>query len=244
MHETKAGFLAGAVILASVASSGGAIAAPIITTDLNVVAAFQSGATVQSFDGIPGRTPLPITAYTDGLTIPAGALLYDELTGVRFTVGGSPGDSRAVLLTLGGGIAGDATSPPTVLGPATMEDQGTQQTDFQNAFMELIFDTNVNRVGFWLNPSLGNVFLAAFDAFAGNQLETIANAPAGSFVGFQRGANDIGAISIVPLGSGFTIDDLTYGTTQAPPPPPVPEPGTLALLACAALGVLARRRPS
>jgi hypothetical protein len=228
------------VILAGLAFQRPAEAAPIITTDPVVVAAFQSGATVQNFDAIGGRTPLAIAAYTGGLAIPAGALLYDELAGVRFTVGGSPGDSRAVLLSLTGGIAGDATSPPTVLGPATMEDQGTQETDFQNAFMEMIFDTKVNRVGFWLNPSLGNVLILAFDAFAGTELESIPNAPAGSFVGFQRALNDIGAISIVPLGSGFTIDDLTYGTTQVTPPPPVPEPGVLALLGCAAVGFLRR----
>jgi hypothetical protein len=116
-----------------------------------------------------------------------------------------------------------------------------QATDFASAFMEVLFDTKVNRVGFWLNPSLGNVLILAFDAFAGNQLESLANAPAGSFVGFERPANDIGAISIIPVGAGFTMDDLSYGTAGSTT---VPEPTSLGFLALAAIGLLAGRRLS
>lgn len=62
-------------------------------------------------------------------------------------------------------------------------------TDFTQ-FIEVYFPTKVSKVGFWLNPSLGNITVAAFDtspAFSGiatqNMIETAPNFTAGDFSG-------------------------------------------------------------
>jgi hypothetical protein len=64
-------------------------------------------------------------------------------------------------------------------------------------------------VGVWLSPSLGDVTFSAFDS-TGMQLETVTGT-AGNFVGIDRAANEIRFVSIVSQGTGFTLDDLTYG---------------------------------
>jgi hypothetical protein len=116
------------------------------------------------------------------------------------------------------------------------------------ALIEIFFPTKVSKVGFWLNPSLGNVEIIAADtnfAFSGIN-ETILEmgaVTAGNFVGIQRATADIGGFKIEALGGatskGFTIDDFTFGagTTST-----VPEPGTLALLACGLLAVSVWKR--
>ena len=43
--------------------------------------------------------------------------VFDQIPGVQFSVGGAPGTNAPALYTLSGSIAGDATSPTTVLGP-------------------------------------------------------------------------------------------------------------------------------
>src|SRR5262245_10868105 len=97
-------------------------AAVIDTTNLGTVAAFQAGATVNGFDNISGITPMAITAYTNGVPVTAGATLFNQIPGVQFSVGGNPGSvqTEPVVFQLGGGIAGNATSPTNVLGPADM----------------------------------------------------------------------------------------------------------------------------
>jgi hypothetical protein len=90
------------------------------------------------------------------------------------------------------------------------------------------------------------VVFSAFDA-ANNQLESFL-ASAGSFVGVERPTNDIKFLSIVaasPL--GFTVDDFTHGRLVnggggGGGGGSVPEPGTLGLLALAALGFVFKRR--
>ncbi len=227
---------------AALAAASAAQAATINTSNAGEVATFQAGATVQTFEGVSGRTPLPISNYNGGDPIPDAAKLFDQITGLQFTVGGAPGDSPAALLQLNSPIDGDAASKSTVVGPATMAPD--QVTDFQGGFIEIIFATKVSRVGFWLNPSLGNVLLLANDQFGGSQLESLNGGLAGNFIGIERATADIGHISIIPLQSGgFTIDDLTYAASTTPPPPTsVPEPGTLALVGLGLAGVLARRR--
>jgi hypothetical protein len=113
--------------------------------------------------------------------------------------------------------------------------------------IEIFFPTKVSKVGFWLNPSLGNVSILAADTnFAFSKetettLETANPVTAGNFVGIERPTADIGGFKIIGLGTaGFTIDDFTFGgggTTS-----PVPEPGSLALLGCGAVLLCTARR--
>ncbi len=220
-------------------------AAVIDTTNVGEVATFQTGATVVDFESIGGITPMPITAYTDGVAITAGATLFNEVPGVQFSVGGNPGsfETEPVVFELGGGIAGDAESGTNVLGSADM----AGNTKF-NGFIEIYFPTKVDRVGFWLNPSLGSVLIIAKDnqlAFAGgseNVLESsVAPLAAGHFVGFQRASADIGGVTIIALDeSGMTIDDLTFNASDTTTT--VPEPSTLGLCMAGLLAAWAGRR--
>jgi hypothetical protein len=159
-------------------------------------------------------------------------------------VGGNPGsfDTEPVVFQLGGGIAGDATSPTNVLGSADM----AGNTKFEG-FIEIYFPTKVDRIGFWLNPALGPVLIVAKDnqtAFSGNpvenQLET-GTVTAGKFVGFQRASADIGGVTVIALDPlGMTLDDLTFhaGTTNTT----VPEPGILSVCIAGAVAIIAGRR--
>jgi PEP-CTERM motif len=227
-----------------IAFAGIAEAAVVNTSDPATVTAFQLGATVNNFESVPTRTPFAITSYANGVLVSSSAFVFDQLPGVQFSVGGMVGTNEPALYSLGGAIAGDAKSPTTVLGPVDFD----FTTKFNSqAMIEIFFPTKVSKVGFWLNPSLGNVNLIAADTnFAFSKetettLETASNVTAGNFVGISRPSADIGGFKIIALGAtGFTIDDFTYGggTTTAP----VPEPGTLALVAGGAVALALRRR--
>lgn len=199
------------------------------TNNSGQVSAFQSGATVVNFESISGRTPQAITSYTVGDPVSATSFIFDQISGVQFSVGGAVGTNEPALYTLSGGIAGDAKSPTTVLGSVDFD----FKTRFDSsALIEIFFPTKVSKVGFWLNPSLGNVLLIAADTnFAFSHvtettLET-GNGTAGNFVGIERPTADIGGFKIIALDpTGFTIDDFTFaggGTTS------IPEPATLVL---------------
>jgi hypothetical protein len=232
--------LAKTLAILSLATSS-AVAATFNTNDVDVYNAFAAGATVQSFEGVGGVTPLPISVYTDGLPVPGASHLQAQIGGLHFHSGGaSPNDlignpgTPVALLALEGAIAGDARSPTNVVAPLKFD---TDLLGLAGDFLEIVFATPVNRVGAWLNPGLGGALLTALDA----DLLTIenVNGSAGNFVGVEIATNSIRAISIVATGAGFTIDDLTYGTTgTTPPPTSVPEPSTLLLLAVALLGLL------
>ncbi len=211
-----------------------AYADTINSSNAAAVTAFQLGATVNTFEGISGRTPQAITSYTSGDPVSPNSFIFNQISGVQFSVGGVVGTNEPALYALGGGIAGDAKSPTTVLGPVDFE----FKTNFTSAaLIEIFFPTKVSKVGFWLNPSLGNALLIAADtnfAFSGDletTLETLNGATAGNFVGIQRATADIGGFKIIALGAtGFTIDDFTFGGAGAPPTPGVPEPASIILL--------------
>ncbi len=209
---------------------GTAEAAVINTQNAADISAFQTNATVENFENVPTRTPQTITSYTSGDPVSADARVFNQIPGVQFSVGGQVGVNTPALYSLSGNIAGDAKSPTTVLGPVSFEDT----TLFgPGALIEIFFPTKVSKVGFWLNPSLGDVQIIALDtnfAFSGQQ-ETIldqGNVTAGNFVGVERATAEIGGFKIIGLGqTGFTIDDFTFGGSTSTT---VPEPGTLALL--------------
>lgn len=211
--------IAWCVLVAFVAFGGAAEGTVIDTNDAATVAAFQSGITVNSFESISGKTAQTITSYTAGDPVSATATIFDEISGVQFSVGGMVGTNEPALYALSGVIAGDAKSPTTVLGPVDFD----FTTKFNsNALIEIFFPTKVSKVGFWLNPSLGNVTIIAADtnfAFSGlpeTPLETGTNVTAGNFVGISRPTADIGGFKIIAADTtGFTIDDFSFGTTSA-----------------------------
>jgi PEP-CTERM motif-containing protein len=228
----------------SITFSGLLQAAIVNTNDPAVVSAFQSGATVVNFESISGRTAQTITSYTSGNPVSASAFIFDQIPGVQFSVGGMVGTNEPALYSLSGGIAGNAHSPTTVLGPVDFD----FTTKFNSGSMiEIFFPTKVSEVGFWLNPALGNVELIAADTnFAFSHLtettlETANPVTAGNFVGIQRPTADIGGFKIIGLGTnGFTVDDFTFGGGTVTSS--VPEPGALGLLACGLIGLLSLRR--
>ncbi|HEY7305877.1 MAG TPA: PEP-CTERM sorting domain-containing protein [Bryobacteraceae bacterium] len=227
-----------------VAFSGLLQATVINTTDPGVVSTFQSGATVTNFENISGRTAQTITTYNTGDMVSPDAFVFDQISGVKFSVGGMVGTNEPALYKLSGGIAGDASSPTTVLGPVdfnflTLFSSGAQ--------IEIFFPTKVSRVGFWLNKSLGDVKIIAADtnfAFSHETETTLEDGTvtAGNFVGIERPTADIGGFKILGLtDKGFTIDDFTVGGASSSS---VPEPTALALFGCglAALMLLRFRR--
>ena len=232
----------------SVGTLTAAAAAGIDSTDPGLVAAFQSGLTVQTFESLAGRTPQAITAYTTGAAVSPNALVFNQVPGVQFSVGGVVGTNMPALYQLGGTLAANAHSGTTVLAPVDFD----FTTKFgPGAFIEVFFPVKVSSVGFWLNPALGNVSLIAADtnfAFSGlveTTLETFAGT-AGRFAGISRPTADIGGFKIIGTGStGFSIDDFSYGAAGTVTTP-VPEPAEWALL-LGGLGALAawrRRRVS
>lgn len=217
----------------------------IDTNNTATVTAFQSGATVVDFESVTGLTPQAITAYTAGDAVSSSAFLFNQISGVQFSVGGAPGTNMPALYQLFGGIAGDANSPSTVLGPVDFD----FTTKFNSgALIEIFFPVKVSKVGFWLNPSLGNVTIIAADtnfAFSGQNETTLesGNVTAGNFVGIERSAADIGGFKIIAgAATGFTIDDFTFGGASTNP---IPEPATVALAGTGLLlaAVLRLRRP-
>ncbi|HEV8721648.1 MAG TPA: hypothetical protein VGW77_13545 [Candidatus Binatia bacterium] len=227
-----------------------AFATTFNTNDINTYNQFATGATVQNFESIGGMTALGLTSYTAALngltTVGTAAQLGLDINGLLFHSGGgsfnnpvgNPGTPTA-LLQLNSPINGDAHSPTNVVGSLAIN---TETLDIDN-FIEVVFITSLqNRVGFWLNPALGNVLFTAFDS-TGTQLESIPNGTAGNFLGIERLANDIKFISIIGLSaSGFTIDDLTYGqVTSTTPPGTVPEANSLWLLVFGLSGLFCLR---
>jgi hypothetical protein len=235
--------IAGLAVL--VATSAVAAAAPINTNDINVYNTFATGATVQTFENISGVTALDLSSYANALNattpVPAGAQLSLDIDGLLLHSGGgsfndptgNPGTPTAVL-SLSGGIAGDAHSATNVVGSLAINEE---LLDIDN-FIEIVFINALqSRVGVWLNPSLGGVTFTAFDS-TGQSLESL-QGTAGNFIGFDRPTADIKFVSIVGGTSGFTADDLTYaGSTTST----IPEPGTLVCVGLGMLGLLRQRR--
>ena len=213
--------------------------------------AFTTGATVQNFESVSGLTPLAITTYTNGTPVPSSAQMHGQIPNLFFHSGGAnPNNTTAnpgtpvALLSLGGSIAGNAHSGGNVVAPLQIMTDATSPAVLGLAagnFLEIIFSSPVNRAGVWLNPALGNVTLNALDASLTGIPGGSTAGNAGNFVGVSLPTDSIKIISIIASqGSGFTIDDLTYGTA-AGGSNAIPEPGTLLLLG-SGLAAMAWRR--
>ena len=86
---------------------GGLLQGDVIDTNNAAdVSAFQSGATVEDFESISGRTPQTITSYTAGDPVSPASFIFDQISGVQFSVGGAPGTNEPALYQALGGHRG------------------------------------------------------------------------------------------------------------------------------------------
>lgn len=214
--------------------------------------AFTAGATVQNFESVSGLTPLTTTAYTNGTPVPSSAQMHGQIPNLFFHSGGANPNNTAAnpgtpvaLLSLSGGIAGNAHSGANVVAPLQIMTDATSPAVLGLAagnFLEIIFSSPVNRAGVWLNPALGNVTLNALDASLSGIPGGSTTGNPGNFVGVSLPTDSIKIISIIATqASGFTIDDLTYGTAGGGPTA-VPEPSTFIMLLSGMAGVMVSAR--
>ena len=202
----------------------------LITSDANAVAQFQAGATVENFDDLSALT---ITSYDDGQTVPAANQFSSRdlatFTSPFFNSGGAsfndPVGNPGVPIGIfdpEGAIAGDVKSPDNVAGPLVAVDGSFQA--FTNGFMEVIFPTDVIRVGFWITQGSVTMFLK--DSTNTNLAtgDVMVTGSAGQFIGIQRDTADVRGVTI-GFPQAFTIDDFTYSST------PIPEPSSFPLIA-------------
>jgi hypothetical protein len=213
-------------LMATALFSASTVQALIITTsDLSIVAAFQSGATIENFDDL---TAFPITSYSAGQTITEAAKFNSRngSTHPTFNSGGgsfndpvgNPGHPVGIFAP-SGSIAGDVRSGSNVAGPLVIfEDE-----PFNSGFMEVFFAGFASKVGFWVTE--GTVTLQLRD-FEGNPFTTgdfEVTATKGQFVGISRDSADVKIAAMVPTSEAFTIDDFTYLTAAQPPTSTVPD---------------------
>jgi hypothetical protein len=214
------------------------------TTDPGVVASFQAGATIENFDDLPALT---ITSYSSGQTVPTANQLSSRnlisFTSPFYNSGGAsfndpvnnPGTPIGIFAP-SGGIAGDVKSGTHVAGPlATGSDEA-----FNNGFMEVIFPTDIQLVGFSITHASAPITMFLKDSTNTN-LSTgdfQVTGSEGEFIGIQRDSADIRGITI-GFTESFTIDDFTFSAATTT----VPETGaTFDLLFVSLIGLTAVRR--
>ncbi|MHC1768993.1 MAG: hypothetical protein AB9869_32705 [Verrucomicrobiia bacterium] len=214
--RSNANLLAALALFGAAAATEGTV---INTTNPADIAAFQSGATVQTFDSISGITAVPITSYSPLDITGTGALFtkdpaqspYYNSGGASFNDPASNPGTPIGIVAPSGAIAGDKFSGNNVAGPLGVVTPPF--TVFESgAFMEVIFPTAVSKVGLFV--SHGNVTLILKDTSNSNLAtgDVQGSASAGQFLGISRASADIGGVTL--LGNGpFTIDDFTFGLT-------------------------------
>ena len=214
----------------------------VITTDPAVVASFQAGATIENFDNLAALT---ITSYSSGQTVPTADQFssrnLSSFTSPFYNSGGAsfnnpvsnPGTPIGIFAP-SGGISGDVKSGTHVAGPlATGSDQA-----FNFGFMEVIFPSDMQTVGFWITHASASITMFLKDSNNTN-LTTGDFQVTGSedqFIGIIRNSPDVRGITI-GFTESFTIDDFTFKATA-----PIPEPSTTGLVALGLLCLITLRR--
>jgi PEP-CTERM motif len=228
----KAGFTAliAAITIACMPLTAGAVA--FVSNNAAAVAAFQAGATIQTFEGISGVTAF--NNLTPGSTVPAAALLKNQIAGLTFSSNFAGGPTVVVNVA-------DAKSPPNVVS-GTDVGSGTDGVLCFTCFVEVTFASAVSKVGAWNDPTGGNVLLLATDLGGGTVFDSVTGGQ-GNFIGASQSANVIQRALFLFVGEvgGFTLDDLTYATANGTGNGNViPEPASLLLFATGAAAILAR----
>jgi hypothetical protein len=170
--------------------SSASFALIIVTSDPGQVALFQSGATVENFDD---RSALTITSYASGQTVPSGNQFssrnlvaftapFFNSRGASFTDPVSNPGTPIGIFDPDGAIAGEVVSANNVAGPLA----GGSDQAFNFGFMEVIFPTDVRRVGLWITH--GTFQLILKDSNNSNLATGDATVigSAGQFIGIQR----------------------------------------------------------
>lgn len=229
----------GAWIAALLAVNANTLFATIlITSDPGQVALFQSGGTVESFDDLPALT---ITSYASGQAVPAGSQFSSRnvvtFTSPFFNSGGAsfndpvsnPGTPIGIF-DPDAAIGSEVVSQNNVAGPLA---GGTDQA-FNFGFMEVIFPTDVQRVGLWVTHGTFQLILkdSTNTNLATGDVTVTGNA--GQFIGIQRDSADIRGVTM-GFPDAFTLDDFTYATTA------IPEPASIVLAAMALVTFSFRR---
>ena len=235
----KAGLTAffAAIGIACMPLTAGAV--PFVSNNAAAVAAFQVGATIQTFEGISG-----VTAFnneTPGTTVPTAALLKNQIAGLTFATN-FIGGPTVVNLT-GFSNLSDAKSPPNVVSGTDVGSSGTDGVLCFTCFIEVLFASPVSKVGAWNDPTGGNVLLLATDAGGGTVFDTV-NGGQGNFIGASQSSNVIQRalfLFVSPQSvNGFTLDDLTYATASTDGTTTVPEPASLLLFVTGAAAIFGR----
>lgn len=243
------------VCLGVSSTAQGAVILSVLTTPAQI-AAFQAGATVQTFESVAGLPGFNIPNFntnvsTAGLTGAGLALLQFRAGGTGF-IPTSGGVSPTGVFNLTGGLTG-ASSGTHVLAPLDMN-QNTCFDPAAGCFMafELLFEQGIQKVGFYMNRAgtilLENDTSVTVDTSTNpptimragaNNIFTQANIPAG-FVTLTSTSANINGVSIL-MGTGpMFIDDLTYARSAATTATPEPASITLAGIALGAL-ILSRK---
>jgi PEP-CTERM motif len=228
-----------------VAVSQAAQATVLVTNSNALIAAFQTGATVNTLEALPG---LPTATLSDGTPLPSINQIY-KINGGHFHSGGAsfndlvgnPGAPSAVL-DLTGALAGNARSGSHVLAPTHAGDS----LDPTNAtvcvdgtcFFEIEFTSPIAKFGAFIG--FGNVQVTVKDRIklsdgtdSSIDLEFF-SVNAGDFFGVTNATANIDSVTITFLNSTtFVLDDITTGGVAGGGGNTVPEPGTLALLLAA-----------
>jgi hypothetical protein len=215
-------------------------ATDFVSSNAADVAAFQAGATVLTFENIPG-----VTAFhnqSPGTAVPNSALLKNQISGLTFFSNFSGGPF--VLDLTGFGNIGDAKSGHNILS-GTEPGSGSQGTVCFTCFIEVTFASPVSKVGAWNDPTGSRIQLLATDA-GGATIFGQPFANQGQFVGVSLPTNTINRALFQYISTqsvtGFTIDDLTYGTVGGGGGgSAVPEPTSLLLCASGIAALVYRR---
>lgn len=220
------------IVLAACLAAAGTLSQAAVTTltDPAAVLDFQQGLQVETFESINGRTPAVLGSFSSGAAIGEAAKVFNQVSGVRMSAGGTVGVQRPALYQINPDVVIESTAN-TVLG-ATDSD-GLSLFD-SSSLIEMHFPTKVAELGFQVQAGLAPVIVYVLNTvFAFTQLdeevlETLTVQP-GQFVAFTRSAADIGGLKILSGGSlGFAIDNLSFGG-QGDGGGSVPVPGTAAL---------------